>query len=480
MALEKKDPLKVIPASSITVIQKKKPQKILDEDTYTKDVEHIIEEDFFPDLPDLKSKAEYFEALEKNDLVKLRKFQLKFTGGRPATNRTDCNSPATFETPDIRQNDGPTSEKIDEEKNKEEKDETSNKKQPKLSLDAYMSKNTSEDNASFAEILEETQKQHREKHAWLFENESSRKQEEENRLALPSIEQQAAIEAPQAGVDTWKYQARNNLMYVPDGADFSAQEIIDAQQKKPRKIVHENTRFTHCPWNKNKNQALIKEAASAKAIINQGKIGHDGKEILPAESPRVNGYGFVGTPSPAPGVDESPLMTWGEIESTPFRLEGGETPLIGSGPAFKIPEIPKRDQLAMDLAEKASKSHRDKKEKALRSVQARLASPFSPKFGRSTSDRISSMSPAAQRLAHSRLGIRSNTDKALRASYTPSPSNRLPGDKTPISLTPSRTPKNGTPSAVRTPGSKREGGDVQSLTDNLLQLPKRPKAADFF
>lgn len=41
---------------------------------------------------------------------------------------------------------------------------------------------------------------------------------------------------------------------------------------------------------------------------------------------------------------------------------------------LQIPEIPARDQLAMDLAEKASKSHRDKKEKALKSVQARLAS----------------------------------------------------------------------------------------------------------
>ncbi|XP_048763166.1 splicing factor ESS-2 homolog [Ostrea edulis] len=480
MAVVKKESLSVIPASSVTVVQRKKPQKILDEDTYTKDVENIIEKDFFPDLPDLKSKAEYFEALEKNDLVKLRKFQLKFTGGRPSTNVTDCNSPATFETPDIRLDDGTTHANADREKNQDEDDETSNKKQAKLSLDAYMSKNTSEDNASFAEILEETQQKHREKHAWLFENENIRKQEEENRLALPSIEEQAAIEAPQAGLDTWKYQARNSLMYVPDGADFSAQEIIDAQKKKPRKIVHDNTRFIQYPWNKNKSKALIKEAASAKAIINQGKIGHDGKEMLPAESPRVNGYGFVATPSPAPGVDESPLMTWGEIESTPFRIEGGETPLVGSAPAFKIPEIPTRDQLAMKLAENASKSHRDRKEKALRSVQARLSSPFSPKFGRSTSDRISSMSPAAQKLAHSRIGIRSSTDKALRASYTPSPSNRLPGSKTPVCLTPSGTPKGSTPSSGRTPGSKREGGEVQSLTDNLLQIPKRPKAADFF
>ena len=47
--------------------------------------------------------------------------------------------------------------------------------------------------------------------------------------------------------------------------------------------------------------------------------------------------GFVATPSPAPGVDESPLMTWGEIEGTPFQLESNETPLVPSnGPTFKV------------------------------------------------------------------------------------------------------------------------------------------------
>lgn len=40
------------------------------------------------------------------------------------------------------------------------------------------------------------------------------------------------------------------------------------------------------------------------------------------------------------GVCESPLMTWGEIEDTPFRLDGSDTPLIerSHGPAFKVLE----------------------------------------------------------------------------------------------------------------------------------------------
>lgn len=38
------------------------------------------------------------------------------------------------------------------------------------------------------------------------------------------------------------------------------------------------------------------------------------------------------------GVSESPLMTWGEVENTPLRVEGSETPYVDRtpGPAFKV------------------------------------------------------------------------------------------------------------------------------------------------
>ena len=124
----------------------------------------------------------------------------------------------------------------------------------------------------------------------------------------------------------------------------------------------------------------------------------------------------------------------------------------------------------------------------------------SPKFGISTAERVNSMSPAAQRLVSKKLGIRTHTDKALRASYSPSPTHRPPGDNTPVLLTPSSTSgsrsntprsRSNTPrssSRSSTPGSqrstpKRDGTDISSLTDNLLQLPhlpKRSKALDFF
>lgn len=161
-------------------------------------------------------------------------------------------------------------------------------------------------------------------------------QEETDRLALPDIEKQAAITNGQAGVDTWKYKTRNALMYIPEGEDYSAAELVDLKKKKPRKILHENTRFKDNPWNSLKSKEAMKQAATEKAIMHSGKIGHDGKEVEAGLTPRVNGYGFVATPSPAPGVEDSPFMTWGEIEGTPFQLTN-ETPLVPSdAPAFKV------------------------------------------------------------------------------------------------------------------------------------------------
>lgn len=75
------------------------------------------------------------------------------------------------------------------------------------------------------------------------------------------------------------------------------------------------------------------------------------------------------------GVDESPLMTWGEIDGTPFRLDGSDTPSVHStpGPSFRIAAMPARDKLALQLAEKVGKQHREKKQLALKAVRATLA-----------------------------------------------------------------------------------------------------------
>ena len=63
-----------------------------------------------------------------------------------------------------------------------------------------------------------------------------------------------------------------------------------------------------------------------------------------------------------PGVDASPLMTWGSIEGTPIHLE---TDVVStSAPSFKMPKPPKREALAHRLADKANKANRERKKAA--------------------------------------------------------------------------------------------------------------------
>ena len=95
-------------------------------------------------------------------------------------------------------------------------------------------------------------------------------------------------------------------------------------------------------------------------------------------------------------------------------------------------------------------------------------------------ERLASMSPAAQHLATTRLGIRLGTDKALRASYTPSPQRQLSGTPTPSPQRLTRKGQDHTPTIDRSLTSTPGHAESRELTDNLLHLPKRAKASDFF
>lgn len=77
----------------------------------------------------------------------------------------------------------------------------------------------------------------------------------------------------------------------------------DVLFKKPYQIEHSNTRFQKDPFKDALDRTKLVEAASENAKFHVGeRVGHDGKAILPEASPSVNGFGFVGTPSPAPGL----------------------------------------------------------------------------------------------------------------------------------------------------------------------------------
>ena len=161
--------------------------------------------------------------------------------------------------------------------------------------------------------------------------------------------------------------------------------------------------------------------------------------------------------------------------------------------------ISRRDKIGFELADRANQAQRDKKLKA----SAARCSLVSPNIGSKNSDkwstdRLSSMSPAARQLLSSRFGVRQATDSLLRRSYTPSRSHT----PSPYNFTKTPTPKGkrgscspwlGGKAATPSSGAKMSvNSGTCSLTDGLLQLPnrsadaknnnakKRNCAADFF
>lgn len=165
-------------------------------------------------------------------------------------------------------------------------------------------------------------------------------QRQKDSLALPSAEHQA-VESGQAGVETWKYKAKNSLMYYPEGerragpagwtglqgvflsgpsgvqilraaggggvggvgsvggvsTGVRAQAVLGGDQlislgpapltpwallpppgvpdeeqlfKKPRQVVHKNTRFLRDPFSQALSRSQLQQAAALNAQVRAG------------------------------------------------------------------------------------------------------------------------------------------------------------------------------------------------------------------
>jgi len=496
------------PASAAA--RRRKKVKVLAEEDYVDRVEAIIERDYFPELEKLHAQADYIDAKERNDTVTMMRLQEKYSGCKPVATRLA--SPATFETPqDLpREADprrpGGTTEPDETPDNKEEKEVSppEEKKKKKQSLDDFLANHTSEDNMSFDDIQEEAAKKHRIKNAWMYKDEAIHLERKAISMCLPSIEQQAAL--PWGGpsssdsghddkpmdIDQWTYQNINHVMHYPDSLELTEDQKTELAKKK-KEIVLTNTRLEDLPWKTEKQMEAMRREAERLKEAQEGKVGIDGKELVRPETPSVNGFKLMNmAPTPQLGPGDSPLMTWGEVESTPFRLEGAETPLVtghGAGSGYSMRPPSQRDRLAKELADKNSKAYRDKKSKAIKQAQKSLAGARLATGGRPGSS-LAHMSPAAQRLASGKLGIRLGTDQMLQSSYTPvrSKSTRSTPTPTRISTTPrssaeKRTPvvggSRGITDNLLNIGKSKKQHNVLS-TDNLLNIGSRSRAGDFF
>lgn len=212
-------------------------------------------------------------------------------------------TPATFETPSTVQGSPVPKMASSEENNQPCKEHKDKKDNSDLTLDKFFAKNTSEDNESFEQIMENTRKKHREKYEWLYKEEVERKESKVRSLALTEAADgdQFTEENRPGMVQLWSYTNKNALMYVPEGVEDSAKEKIEGKNIKRQQVIHANTRLRQNPYPENTCTEQLAMAAATHNAALQGKIGVDGHLQKPTETPKVNGYGFVGTPSPAPG-----------------------------------------------------------------------------------------------------------------------------------------------------------------------------------
>ncbi|CAH7669903.1 nuclear protein Es2-domain-containing protein [Phakopsora pachyrhizi] len=193
--------------------------------------------------------------------------------------------------------------------------------------------------------------------------------------------------------ESWHHETRNALMFAPD-ANSSTNQLAKPPPfpasspvilGDPKSINYSSTRMVSDDvfadtLRKSKSMSQM-STTTASPTRSQIKAAITGTPYPAGESssPKVNGFSYVpemATPNPDRLNESSELdrlMTWGEIISTPLRVDGmndecsfgedqrtiREEEFVQEGP-FRIPKTPRREELAMGMARQASKSLRKK------------------------------------------------------------------------------------------------------------------------
>jgi protein DGCR14 len=421
----------------------KRPQKVLDEETYVSGISEIIARDFFPGLLETETQQEYLDAVESKDRAWIssasgRLAQVMTPGRKRGRRGTSVQTPrAGSETPMGYGGDTPMSVISDV--------STVSTQVPvvemdtNMSLDAFQSKYTSEDNESFYKLLDKQNQQRAEKYAWMWRgnNIPSKmliKQKEVNeklekargsllddggrkdRLAIQDVSDKPAMP------DSWHAKPNNTLMFRAEGVEDSVQTVAQKMQEEsraaPKGVVYGNTRMPD-PDVKvpeippSPSLSAIRDAIAGRPRATDSESGYDG-----SETPRVNGYAFV---------DDEPEE---EYQAPLPRIE------LGKGDAtpnpFKIKEQSAREDLHHRMVDRAAKTKRASSKVGM---TGKVDQTPTPKFPSSPRVGPGGLTPAAQRLwskvgsssrqgTPSRFGgITPGTNKAkssgLKVNWTP-------------------------------------------------------------
>ncbi|EFC42023.1 predicted protein [Naegleria gruberi] len=299
----------------------------------------------------------------------------------------------------------------------------SERKENKMSLDQFLNKYTSEDNASFSEIMEEWKIRNKKLIEKIYDKNA---QSNVNRLVLPIENVNNSIKSITSAKDeklmlehiddydnhiiaysdettlekrlqidedeeVEKY--KNSLMFYPAG-------IKRSSEPSNKIIKHNGTRVSAQVITKNESLRTIQEQKHFD-------LDEDPKSVLEKISQQinnsmtVNGHMLEQTPIIHPS-ESAEIMTWGTIESSPFR----------------VPETPQREAISQKLAATASKNIRKRESMtpnqtynysrtptSTRSFST-PNTPLSSPFQKPLTQQYQSLSEAAQKLAKRHISTR--------------------------------------------------------------------------
>jgi protein DGCR14 len=174
-------------------------QTVLEEDEYTAALSHIIARDFFPSLVHLDATNSYLDALETHDpqLIGASVRHLESVNASVRSTVRPWQTPS--ETP---YGIGPSETPVQHRREPPPAAAAAVAKRPRydteMSLDSFQARYTSEDNASFTEILNEENARRRERYGWAWD---AQKRVEAQRERALGVRERALIEMPEcAGV----------------------------------------------------------------------------------------------------------------------------------------------------------------------------------------------------------------------------------------------------------------------------------------
>ncbi|KAG1885783.1 nuclear protein DGCR14 [Suillus subluteus] len=378
-------------------------QQVLEEDEYTAALSHIIARDFFPSLVHLDATNEYLDAVSSRDphLINASVRRLQEVNSTPATYRgrpwqTPSATPygaGPSETP-LRT---PRGEPV--------------MKRPRYntntSLDNFQARYTSEDNASFTQIMDEENRKRKERWGWAWEaqkrveDQRDKMIEARERMMIepapaPGVREKFVIEAPTvAGLITQSgesvKESEGESQDAKDNDNGKGKEVAILSEEDESMDVMAPRKDTRPAgvdgWNfKARNSLMFSPDADLSPYLPAMKeiLNHELHPAPPSPTRSRIDAAITGTPYrprsptnefslvpslPSPTAAElgpsavNQLMTWGTLNATPRILSKSDDPAEALPPPstpFHIAAPSSREALSHKLSAHASKSLRAK------------------------------------------------------------------------------------------------------------------------